>query len=508
MKHTLLYLFLFALSFQSLAQDSTHLSLKIDINPGSASAAPSRLTAFNDKLVFFANDGNNGNELWCLTDTAITLVTDMNIGSADAGYVTNYTKMAVAAGNVYFGADNGITGQELYSWDGDLTTAPKLVADLNTSGTSGSTMINEVVSLHDKVYFPAFAAGQGYELWVHDPATLSTSQISNITVGSGSSNPQNLTVYKNMIYFSATSPVTGTELYKYDPKTNNTSLVMDIYSGTGSSSPQSLVVIDNILYFSATTLSYGRELYSFDSTTLTRLSDINPGTASAILASAPGQNRIGSLNGTVYFGGDDGTTGMQLYQHNKANGTQMVTFNINPSATSFPNSFITYGKNLYFAAYTDTKGIELWKYDGTNAPEMVADIDLVGSGNPMNFEIFKDVLYFSANTADSGTELYMLVDSTIFAGVKNVRFQADVKVYPNPASTQATFELNLQHNEVMNLDITDATGKKVYSTGMQSFSAGTSRINVPMADFASGVYFYNIHSNTGAGYLSGRLIKQ
>ena len=39
-----------------------------------------------------------------------------------------------------------------------------------------------------------------------------------------------------------------------------------------------------------------------------------------------------------------------------------------------PNDFIVFNNELYFEANDGTNGNELWKYDGVNAPSMVADI--------------------------------------------------------------------------------------------------------------------------------------
>lgn len=504
MKRTILAFSVLVGSLQAFGQ----LSFVADINPGIQSSAPTRVTAFNDKLVFFADDGINGNELWVLDSSGAQMVYDINPGSGNSGLVANFTKMAVAAGRIYFPADDGVTGQELYSWNGDMSMPPTVVMDINTSGTSGTTTVNEVISLNDKVYFTAFSPTGGYELWMHDPATLNTTQITNINSGSASSSPENLAIYKEAVYFSATNSANGRELYKYDPVTNNTTMVFDINTGSGNSNPQSLVVVGEKLYFSATTSAYGRELYSFDSLIVTRLSDVNPGSADGILSAAPGQKRIGSLNDTLYFCGNDGTTGDQLFQHNKQNGTQVITYNINPGSTSFPSSFITYGKHMYFSAYDDTNGIELWRYDGTNAPEMVADIDSVGSSNPLNMEIMNNVLYFSANSLDSGIELYMLIDSSAFVGIKNVKFEGTARLYPNPASEYCTIELRLKNSEKLSISLVDMTGRQVSDIGLKSYPASTSAITIPLGGLQSGMYFYNVNSESGIRYMSGKLLKQ
>ena len=44
------------------------------------------------------------------------------------------------------------------------------------------------------------------------------------------------------------------------------------------------------------------------------------------------------------------------------------------SSSSSPNDLIVFNNALYFAANDGTNGNELWKYDGVNAPSMVANI--------------------------------------------------------------------------------------------------------------------------------------
>ena len=70
---------------------------------------------------------------------------------------------------------------------------------------------------------------------------------------------------------------------------------------------------------------------------------------------------------------------------------------------------------LYFEAYDGTNGYELWKYDGNNAPSMVADINS-GSGDsaPGYFFVFDNDLFFVAiNEGDLGSLFRYSVESTI-----------------------------------------------------------------------------------------------
>ena len=56
--------------------------------------------------------------------------------------------------------------------------------------------------------------------------------------------------------------------------------------------------------------------------------------------------------------------------------------------TSYPNDFIVFNNELYFEANDGTNGNELWKYDGVNAPSMIADIyPGSGSSGPSHFMV-------------------------------------------------------------------------------------------------------------------------
>ncbi len=504
MKHVLLCFSLCACGLAANAQTNAQPVLVSDINTGINGSFPSRLTSFNDKLVFFAGDAANGNELWA-KDSLTYMVYNINPGSASSGAIANYTNMAVANGKVYFPADDGTTGQELYSWDGNTAMPPLMVKDINISGTP--SQMNEVAVLGDRVYFPIYTSTYGVELWMHDTKTLNTGIVANISASTTSSTPHNLIVYKGMLYFSATNTTTGAELYRYDPKTNNTSLVRDIETGINGSDPQSMIVIDGKLYFTAYTSAYGREIYSFDSTNILRLTDLATGGASGLISAAPGQKIMTWFNNYLYFTGDDGSTGSQLYRYNMQNGTAGLVYAINPTGASFPSSYTTYGPNLYFSAYDDTHGIELWRFDGMNAPEMVADIDAVGSGNPQSLTIHNNALYFSAHTQDTGTELYMLFDTAVLAGIKNVKFDAEVKVFPNPATSEAYIALELKNNETLSVAVTDMAGKTVFATAAQRYTAGSHKITVPMASLPAGTYMYRI-DNEVRNCAAGKILKQ
>ena len=82
-----------------------------DINPGPGDANPSWLTVMAGSLYFGADDGVHGTELWKSNGTKAGTVrlTDINpSGNSDPGYLT------AVAGKLYFSATDGSSGLELW----------------------------------------------------------------------------------------------------------------------------------------------------------------------------------------------------------------------------------------------------------------------------------------------------------------------------------------------------------------------------------------------------------
>ncbi len=83
------------------------------------------------------------------------------------------------------------------------------------------------------------------------------------------------------------------------------------------------------------------------------------------------------------------------------------------SGSSSPSYLTVFNNELYFNAYDGTNGYELWKYDGTNAPSMVADINSgSGSSSPSRLTVLNNELYFRASDGTYGYELWKYTQQT------------------------------------------------------------------------------------------------
>ncbi len=497
MKHSLLSAALLAGVISANAQ-----TVVKDINPGTTGSFPYRMTAFGKHLVFTANDGTNGYELWLKDTSGTNLAFNINPASASSFSTTSNRTMAVVGKYIYFPANNGTSGTELYRWDG--SNPPSLAAEIY-AGTN-SAGVDEVITHKGKVYFDANDGIFGEELWVYDTTANTATRLTDINT-SGSSFISGITAFDTLIYFSAFSSANGQELYAYNPSTNSTMLVSDIDAGGNSSSPNNFTVIGNKLYFTASTTTFGRELYSYNGLNVMRHTDVAAGSTSSISNTVAGQKVIAGFNNKVYFAGNDGTNFGHLYAYDPATGNTALVYKINPTGNSNINSIHSAKNRIYFNADNGVTGNELWMYKGTGIPTMVADIYTgIFSSNPTEFTQMGTTIYFRAADSANGTELFMLSDSTL--GVKNIAFNADVTVYPNPTMGNTTLAVTLEKAQSLSVSVTDMAGRVVYNNGVVSYASGKNEISIPSANMTTGIYIYAIRSENGELMASGRFQKQ
>ena len=90
-----------------------------------------------------------------------------------------------------------------------------------------------MVVIGTTLYFPAEDGNSGIELWKTDGTSTGTSMVKNINSGSSNSNPERLTKLGSTLIFSATDGSNGAELWKSDGTASGTSMIKDINSGSG-----------------------------------------------------------------------------------------------------------------------------------------------------------------------------------------------------------------------------------------------------------------------------------
>lgn len=439
-----------------------------DINPGTTSSSPSRLTAIGNTLYFRANDGTNGAELWKSNGTAAgtVIVKDINSGSG----ASNPDQLTVIGSSLYFQANDNVAGAELWKSDG-TTAGTTLVKDINpgatastptnivTNGTymlmsadngsngielwksdgtnantsllkninpdNGNSGIANMVALGSKVIFSANDGTTGTELWSTDGTVAGTLQLADINTSAAgaSGNPLRMTQLGNNLLFSATNGttagMTGNELYKTDGTPAGTMLVKDINTGTSSSNPRNFTEQGGFLYFSANEPTNGNELWRSDGTAAntTLVKDIVSGTGGSSPGSSGTIPDMISTGSMLFFAGLNQNpgqeTGWELYGSTGAIGNGALIKDINTTAfaeNSAPSNFAYpgTGNTVYFTADNGINGQELWKSDGTSAGTvLVKDITAGAQGTTYSrLTVLGGKIYFTAYSATAGLELW------------------------------------------------------------------------------------------------------
>lgn len=216
---------------------------------------------------------------------------------------------------------------------------------------------------------------------------------------------QSIVEIDGVIYYSFDDGVHGNELWRSDGTNKGTYMVSDIYTGDLSSNPSNLTEVNGLLMFSAISEGRGYELWIYAYNDLRgspqMLIDISVGPTS----SQPNnfhvlEDKNGS--GILFFSAYRNSTGKELW---KSDGTKLNTKmikDINPGPkSSYPSNFCTVGTQVFFAADDGIHGVELHRSRGTEGTTtMVKDINYHGSisysSDPTYLVAYNGMLYFSA----------------------------------------------------------------------------------------------------------------
>jgi ELWxxDGT repeat protein len=223
----------------------------LDMFPGTGSSSPQHFIQYNNLLYFNAcGTPMQGTELWCTNGTgmpyeAARIYPDNGSSPAD---------FAVYNNELYFSAYKGnTTGRELWRYNGDVAT---LAADIHTGASYDSSNPHDLIAYKGKLYFGANDGVIGDELWCFDGTNASLVAQINPTPNPGGgddfmmdSSPHNFVVFNDILYFAANDGEHGVELWSFDGV--EAKMVMDINPGPNGSEVQELTVFNGALYFSA-----------------------------------------------------------------------------------------------------------------------------------------------------------------------------------------------------------------------------------------------------------------
>ncbi|MBA4851412.1 ELWxxDGT repeat protein [Emticicia sp. BO119] len=395
-----------------------------DINNSFASSNPIGFTAKGTTLFFLADDGINGKELWQSDGTVgnASLVKNIRAGSGSITENPFRASLAVANNLLFFVANDGINGSELWKTDGTEANTV-MVGDLQPGVASGlyyNGFPSKLYVFNNKVYFKANNLINGSEPWMSDGSTISLLKdtnpssasvetiISKQLYPSFSSSAGEAKFWistTNRIFFTATDPTAGAEPWVTDGTQAGTFRLKDINTGVGGSDPNGFTLYNGAVYFTAYDPVNGREIWKTDGTIAgtTLLKNID----ATVRTTGPTDMTV--YNGKMYFATNNSTEGIELWVTNGTDIGTMMVKDINAGINSaLPKNFTIFNNLLYFAASDGSNGNELWVTDGTAANTiMVKDIYSGStSSDPYGLTVYNNKLYFGARDATNGIELW------------------------------------------------------------------------------------------------------
>jgi ELWxxDGT repeat protein len=184
--------------------------------------------------------------------------------SPGGGEATVPSSLVELQGALYFmgRTEQGKVGRGLWRTDGTAagTVLIKPVGfpfdDVRLQSTAWPTVVG------GHLFFVADDGDHGFELWRTDGTTDGTVLVRDVAPGSASSHPRNLVAAGGRLFFTATDGAHGFELWESDGTAAGTRMVHDTAPGGLSSHPEEITEAGGRLFFRADDGVFGSELWS------------------------------------------------------------------------------------------------------------------------------------------------------------------------------------------------------------------------------------------------------
>lgn len=363
--------------------------------------------SLDGELYFTADDGVHGVELWRTEGSGTVLVKDICPGAC----ASLPRKLTRAGSRILFFAEDGEHGRELWATDG-TAAGTSLVRDIRPGLASGADTF-WMLEASGTVYFPAQDGLLGHELWKSDGTAAGTVLVKDLRPGPEGSLPVPHAAAGGTVLLDADDGVHGREPWLTDGTAAGTQLLADIRPGTGSSTEAEtnqfngkewIATTGGLFLFQANDGTQGVELWASDGTEVGTLlvRDFYPG------ATGGRPFELTELAGTVYFTVETDAIGFELWRTDGTPAGTALVKDIRPgSGSSTPREITVFAGRLFFRASEEAHGTELWTSDGTEAgTTLVKDIATSIFGAPLMLTVVAGQLFFFADDGTNGESLW------------------------------------------------------------------------------------------------------
>jgi len=314
--------------------------------------------------------------------------------------------LVMAGDSLYFAADDGIHGKEL--WRIDAEGEAHFVGDF-LPGPEGSQP-RSLVAVGDRLAF----VGTRYSYQFNEPldyvwstgGTAADTDCVLLPVSESKPGDTTLVSVEGKLFGAGTHPKVGRELFCFSGGG-----ATDILPGLPGAIPKEqeyFASIGSKLFFTVQAHSISsRHLWALDTNPVANASPPEPVMGEDL--SADFSIHCKAANGRVWFAGSADENGMELCVTDGTRAGTLLVKDINPGfADSVPKDFAGHEGIVYFQATDGVHGVELWRTDGTEAGTwMVIDINPGRwDSNPYNMCSIGSYLLFAATREDEGTELW------------------------------------------------------------------------------------------------------
>ena len=186
----------------------------------------------DSNLYFTVNDGVVGREPWITdgTSSGTRLLNDVN-SQGDALSSTPAVYMPYNGEMYFFAWDGDVNNLSMYLWHVEETVNGTTVTPIKQIEVCVSC---GYVNFAGKLYFTANAGVNGFELWSSDGTGAGTTLLKDINTTAGvGSTPQEFAVFGGKLLFKANDGVHGYEMWQSDGSESGTALLIDLNAGPG-----------------------------------------------------------------------------------------------------------------------------------------------------------------------------------------------------------------------------------------------------------------------------------
>jgi ELWxxDGT repeat protein len=211
---------------------------------GPNASHPRDFTLLGEKFLFTARSGSLGRRILWTSDGTPQGTVPVECAADDPA------DLVVMGGVVLFAAEDGRYGRELWRTDG-TAAGTALVADMRPgAGGQGSSNPRHLVTAGSRVFFVADDGAHGSELWVTDGTSAGTRMLRDIFPGLAGSDPALIVPVGQRIACTALDATHGREIWISDGTPEGTVMAEDLHPGPFDAGVVKLVpALGGVFYF-------------------------------------------------------------------------------------------------------------------------------------------------------------------------------------------------------------------------------------------------------------------